>query len=203
MCPAEAITGTVFGNHDCKGHPESQVRLLTAVRGIPEGSVVHKPVSARPDDLGLVHSRRYIYAIEERVKRCPAGHCCYLDTDTYITSATYETALFAAGSAILAADRAIDGVHCFALVRPPGHHAGRDYPKGFCIFNNTAVAAAKALERCEKVAIVDWDVHHGNGTQDIFYGSDRVLYCSLHQSHHFPVPAGRTRPAPVRDRALQ
>ena len=87
---------------------------------------------------------------------------------------------------MMAVDRALNGVHCFALVRPPGHHAGRDYPKGFCIINNAAVAASYALLRCDRVAIIDWDVHHGNGTQDIFYDTGNVLYCSLHQSPWFP-----------------
>jgi acetoin utilization deacetylase AcuC-like enzyme len=186
MTNGEAITGTIFGKHDCSGHPESQDRLLMAARGIPPDVRIYKPVPATSGDLALVHDKAYIHLIEERVKACPAGRCCYLDSDTYITSHTYETALFASGSAMLAADRARDGVHCFALVRPPGHHSGKDYPKGFCIFNNTAIAAAHALKQCDRVAIVDWDVHHGNGTQDIFYDSDRVLYISLHQPHHFP-----------------
>jgi len=79
-----------------------------------------------------------------------------------------------------------EGSSWFAMVRPPGHHAGSSYHLGFCIFNNAAIAAAYALDRFDRVAIIDWDVHHGNGTQDIFYHSDRVLYCSVHQAFSFP-----------------
>jgi acetoin utilization deacetylase AcuC-like enzyme len=110
----------------------------------------------------------------------------FLDKDTYITRDSFEIALFAAGSAIRAVDQALHGSHCFALVRPPGHHAEQDRAMGFCLLNNVAIAAAKALEKVDRVAIVDWDVHHGNGTQHIFYDSDRVLYCSVHQYNAFP-----------------
>ena len=78
------------------------------------------------------------------------------------------------------------GEHCFALVRPPGHHAEWNRAMGFCLINNVAVAAKKALESADTIAIIDWDAHHGNGTQNSFYGTDRVLYCSVHQAHHFP-----------------
>ena len=85
-----------------------------------------------------------------------------------------------------ALNRSIDGVHCFALVRPPGHHAEPDRGMGYCIFNNTAIAVTSALDRVGRVVIIDWDIHHGNGTQKIFYQNDRVLYCSIHQSNIFP-----------------
>jgi acetoin utilization deacetylase AcuC-like enzyme len=186
MTVSEAITGKVFGKHNCTGHPESQDRLDIAVQGVPKEVLIREPVAAKVYDLTRVHDENYLYAVEERVTDCLPGRCCYLDPDTYITTFSFDAALVAAGSSMLAVDRALEGVHCFALVRPPGHHAGADYAKGFCIFNNVAVAAAYALERCDKVAIVDWDVHHGNGTQDIFYDSERVLYCSLHQSYCFP-----------------
>ena len=97
--------------------------------------------------------------------------------------------LHAAGAAIAAVERSREGDHCFALVRPPGHHAEFDRAMGFCLVNNVAVAAGKALERADTIAIVDWDAHHGNGTQNSFYGTDRVLYCSVHQEHFFPYPA--------------
>jgi acetoin utilization deacetylase AcuC-like enzyme len=83
-------------------------------------------------------------------------------------------------------ERSLEGEHGFALVRPPGHHAEFNRAMGFCLINNVAVAAKKALERVDTIAIVDWDIHHGNGTQSSFYGTDRVLYCSVHQEHFFP-----------------
>ena len=95
-------------------------------------------------------------------------------------------ATHAAGSAIAAVERTLDGESCFALVRPPGHHAAAAWAMGFCLINNTAIAAAKALTLVDRVAIIDWDVHHGNGTQDIFYNNGRVLYCSTHQEDAFP-----------------
>ena len=102
----------------------------------------------------------------------------FIDADTYITPWSYDVATYAAGAACRAADRARDGESCFAFVRPPGHHALPGWAMGFCIINNVAVAAARALDSVDKVAIIDWDLHHGNGTQEIFVKSDRVVDCS-------------------------
>ncbi len=186
MTNPEAVSGKIFGNHDCPGHPESQERLELAASGIPPDTRILEPVPAGAGDVARVHDEKYLDFIRERVNSCPPHRCCYLDPDTYVNEHSYDTALIAAGASMMAVDRALNGVHCFALVRPPGHHAGRDYPKGFCIINNAAVAASYALLRCDRVAIIDWDVHHGNGTQDIFYDTGNVLYCSLHQSPWFP-----------------
>lgn len=111
---------------------------------------------------------------------------CFLDVNTYVTCHSFDAASYAAGSTFAAVERTLDGEHLFALVRPPGHHAEPDRAMGFCIFNNAAVAAAKALSSVDRVAILDWDLHHGNGTQTAFYGSDRVLYCSVHEENSFP-----------------
>jgi acetoin utilization deacetylase AcuC-like enzyme len=111
---------------------------------------------------------------------------CFLDVNTYVTCHSFDAASYAAGSTFAAAERTLEGEHLFALVRPPGHHAEPDRAMGFCIFNNAAVAAAKALQSVDRVAILDWDLHHGNGTQTAFYGSDRVLYCSVHEENSFP-----------------
>ena len=100
---------------------------------------------------------------------------------------SWEAASLASGAACSAVESALAGETAFAVARPPGHHAGRDYGMGFCLTNHAAVAAGHALSRgLEKVAILDWDVHHGNGTQDIFYGDGRVLYLSVHQSPFYP-----------------
>jgi acetoin utilization deacetylase AcuC-like enzyme len=180
------ITSDIFGRHDCKGHPESQYRLEQAMKGIPPGIEREEPIPAELEDLSRVHDPIYLQNLEKTSAYCPEERCCYLDSDTYVTHHTYEVARFAAGSAIQASVHAIKGEPCFAFIRPPGHHAGRAFAMGFCLLNNAAVAAAAALERINRVAIIDWDVHHGNGTQDIFYTSDRVLYCSVHQSSWFP-----------------
>jgi acetoin utilization deacetylase AcuC-like enzyme len=110
----------------------------------------------------------------------------FLDADTYITRHSFDVARYAAGAATAAVERALDGDHCFSLMRPPGHHAVYNRAMGFCLLNNCAIAVKKSLDSVDRIAIVDWDVHHGNGTQQAFYGTDRVLYCSVHQEHHFP-----------------
>jgi len=110
----------------------------------------------------------------------------FLDQNTYINPCSYEVATYAAGSAIGAVNRSMDGECCFALIRPPGHHAEADRAMGFCLLNNAAIATAHALTSVDRVAIIDWDTHHGNGTQSIFYSNNRVLYCSIHERDTFP-----------------
>jgi acetoin utilization deacetylase AcuC-like enzyme len=181
-----AITSPLFSRHDCPGHPESQARLRMALKGVPEGACCMDPVPAIPRQLTAVHDPLYVRRIQEFSLSCPEGRYCHLDSDTYVTRHSFEVARLAAGAAVQASFHALDGEPCFALVRPPGHHAGRGYAMGFCLINNVAVAAQAALARVDRVAIIDWDVHHGNGTQDIFYDSGHVLYCSVHQSPWFP-----------------
>ena len=186
MAAVTVVSGSIFERHDCRGHPESQDRLVQALSGIPEGIPVVEPIMADTSDLLRVHSPLYIDMIRDSSASLPEHQCRYLDPDTYITRHTYDVARYSAGAAVQSIRSVQVGSSWFALVRPPGHHAGSNYHLGFCIFNNAAIAAACALDRFDRVAIVDWDIHHGNGTQDIFYHSDRILYCSVHQAFLFP-----------------
>jgi acetoin utilization deacetylase AcuC-like enzyme len=198
------ITGDVFKNHNCEGHKECHDRLVSILTRLPANLNVHKPVPASFEDLQRVHVPGYLTWLEKQCVRnsslCtldeymytggffeknPTG-MGYIDPNTYVNACSYEVATYAAGSAVAAVDRALAGEACFALVRPPGHHAESDRAMGFCLLNNAAVAAASALSSVDRVAILDWDAHHGNGTQQIFYNHHRVLYCSVHQKDTFP-----------------
>jgi acetoin utilization deacetylase AcuC-like enzyme len=169
------------------GHPEqperAQVFEAVATRyASPSGKLV-EPRAATREELERVHDVEYIDQITKT-----SGHATMLDADTFTSPATYDVALLAAGATVQAAEHAVTHREpAFALVRPPGHHAERDRAMGFCFFNNVAVAAAAMLARgLERVAIVDIDVHHGNGTQWIFYDEPRVLYISTHQYPFYP-----------------
>ena len=184
MGRCSAIIDPICAEHDNPRHPECNARLVNACSGIPRDVGRFSAQPALPEDLDRVHDPGYLAWLEERCSS--TARVGWLDPDTYITPRSFDAARHAAGSAIAAVERSLDGEHCFALVRPPGHHAEFDHAMGFCLINNVAVAAKKALERVDTIAIVDWDVHHGNGTQNSFYGTDRVLYCSVHLEHFFP-----------------
>jgi acetoin utilization deacetylase AcuC-like enzyme len=177
------ITGDVFATHDLPSHAECGERLRVALSGVPEGLKVIKPVRATTEDLERVHHRQHVRLLRELSRGVR-----FIDPNTYVTPASFDVALYAAGSAIRAVERALDGESCFAMVRPPGHHAEPDRAMGFCLFNNVGVAVARAFAQkaVDRVAIVDWDLHHGNGTQKIFYHDDRVLFCSIHECGAFP-----------------
>jgi acetoin utilization deacetylase AcuC-like enzyme len=199
-----AITGKVFEQHNCEGHVECRDRLRGIIDRLPEAVTCYDPIPADPIDIERVHHPGYLKWLRAQCERNVeydfvrdsvyiGGHFTpsalfsgYIDENTYINPRSYVVATFAAGSAIAAMERTLDGESCFALVRPPGHHAAAAWAMGFCLINNTAIAAAKALKLVNRVAIIDWDVHHGNGTQDIFYNNGRVLYCSTHQEDLFP-----------------
>jgi len=140
----------------------------------------------RPDVLALTHDQHYI----DRVASTAGKAYTSLDPDTQTSPLSHEAACLAAGAATAAVDMVLAGEikNAFCLVRPPGHHAERDRAMGFCLFNNVAVAANHAIHNhgLERVMIVDWDLHHGNGTQHSFYGSNKVLYFSTHQFPYYP-----------------
>ena len=191
MPPCRLILNDCSVRHDLKGHPESEIRIDSILPFLPESTSRSLAIPASMEDLLKVHQQEYLSRIEDLSIRCQPRGVVYLDSDTYITPGSWEAARHAAGAAITAAGEALSGRPAFAVVRPPGHHAGPVYGMGFCLINNVAVAAAWALERVSRVAIIDWDVHHGNGTQAIFYDSDRVLYSSVHRSPYYPGTGAR------------
>jgi acetoin utilization deacetylase AcuC-like enzyme len=170
------------------GHPErperAEVMEEIATRWRVRGVDATAPQAATREQLVRVHDAAYVRLIESTMGRAAA-----LDADTFTSPESYDIALLAAGAAIGAAEHVMAGSNraAFSLVRPPGHHAERDRAMGFCLFNNIAVAAAHARALgAERVAIVDYDVHHGNGTQHIFESDPSVLYVSTHQYPYYP-----------------
>jgi acetoin utilization deacetylase AcuC-like enzyme len=167
--------------HPTGEHPERPERLQVLQEAFPE---FVEPRRATEAELGYVHDPDYIRLIRETSER---GRTVMLDPDTVCTPSSYETARLAAGAAIAAVERG-----AVALVRPPGHHALPGRAMGFCLFGNVAVAVRWAQVNlvAERVAILDWDVHHGNGTQDIFWSDPSVLFISLHQWPFWPGSGG-------------
>lgn len=160
------------------GHPESPKRLEAIIKKLEAEELwsgVLKPEPARIEDLEKVHEPSYIDQIKNQG---------FIGFEAPVHKDTFEIALLAAGGALLGAKESYrNECASFALVRPPGHHAGKDYGGGFCYFNNIAIAAACLNKR---VGIIDLDLHHGNGTCDIFYQTDKVLYISIHQFGIYP-----------------
>ena len=185
----EIVYSDIFRRHDNIGHPENAERtmvMMNALKEAPFFDQLHfiKPRPLPEEILYRVHSPRMIYQIKE----ISETQSQWLDLDTYVCKHDFETALLAAGGMLQLCNDVLNekADNGFALVRPPGHHATSSTSMGFCLFNNTALSAYALMNKGYRVLIFDPDVHHGNGTQDIFYNNDNVLYQSFHLSPHFP-----------------
>ena len=178
------IYSSAYLLHNNEEHPENASRLKAIVSYLKASPLNEKldwqePYEISEDEIAKVHSIEMIQN---------ARHVGWLDMDTYTNEHSYSVAKLAAGGVVKACDEILKGRHsqAFALVRPPGHHATRNHSMGFCIFNNVAIAANWLTQRGKKVFIFDHDVHHGNGTQDIFYDRSDVVYASIHLFPHYP-----------------
>ena len=173
-------------------HPERPQRLQSVmghlIKSVVWSHLDHlMPTPATPEQVQLVHPEAYVSTIRQR---CLAGDRILDEGDTHVCERSYDIAMLAVGAVLEAVDGVISGscTDAFCAVRPPGHHAETVTTMGFCLFNNIAIGARYAQKKygITRVAIVDWDVHHGNGTQEIFYEDDSVLYASLHQYPFYP-----------------
>jgi acetoin utilization deacetylase AcuC-like enzyme len=176
------ISHAGFGHlHPTGEHPERPERLQVLQKEFPDFE------EAQPADVRHVAACHHTYYIDDVQRSCESGETTMLDQDTVCTPTSYDAALLAAGAAIQAVERG-----GFALARPPGHHALPDRAMGFCLFNNVAIAARYAQRELglERVAIFDWDVHHGNGTQAMFVNDPSVLFVSIHQWPFYPGTGG-------------
>lgn len=187
------LQDAVFARHDTGfGHPECAERHAAVTRALAEAGLTARltPIVSRPaepPELERCHARGYIELVREEIA---AGLDTLSTGDTQISPGSHDAALHAAGGVIEAVDAVMTGRlgRAFCAVRPPGHHARPAQGMGFCLFNNIALGArhAQAGHGADKVVIVDWDVHHGNGTQDIFFEDGSVLFFSTHQSPWYP-----------------
>jgi acetoin utilization deacetylase AcuC-like enzyme len=176
-------------------HPERPERLEAIMSHLEECGLLAElvriePIEAEVEWIESVHSHEHV----ERIRRTAESTVAFLDPDTGMSVESYQVARLAVGGVLSAIDAVMDGriTNAFAAIRPPGHHADRNRASGFCLFNNVAIGAEYLLRHygLRRVLILDWDVHHGNGTQAIFYDSPSVLYVSIHQYPHYPGTGG-------------
>jgi len=202
--PTALISHPLLQRHPVPdGHPECPQRVPAILDALHEQGLydhlLHVDArAATREELERVHERAYVDGLEASD---PAEGFVALDPDTYLGPGTLAAAKLAAGAAVLATELVLDGRadNAFCCVRPPGHHAGRSSAMGFCYFNNVAVGAAHALEHAglSRVAICDFDVHHGNGTEEIFLNDDRVLFCSSYQHPFYPNSGAPSQPGHI------
>lgn len=186
------FTSNSFIKHDTgPGHPECPERIpaiLTGLKKIQSQKLIWREIGSFDEKyIELTHSKKYLEKINQSF---PKEDLVFLDGDTIVSKGSKKAAYDAVGAIINAIDAVMNQEfdNAFCVVRPPGHHAEKEQAMGFCIFNNVAVGATYLLEKykLDKVAIIDFDVHHGNGTQDIFYNEKKVLYISSHQFPFYP-----------------
>ena len=185
----------LYLKHETEPHPENPGRLTAIVSRLEDSSIGKRlnrlePRLANLEEISTVHEQSYA----EMIRRQIEGGAESLDMDTRVGPQSYEAALLGVGAGLTAVDQVIDG-NCdnvFCAVRPPGHHAERQRSMGFCLFNNVAIAAryAQKEKKLNRIAIFDWDVHHGNGTQNAFYADSSIFYCSIHQYPFYPGTGG-------------